>query len=58
MQINNMAPIRIQLLIRKLKMYPRQDIQGERIEHRITNIDCFHESICRGGRRDKEVGKK
>jgi len=39
-------------------MYPRQDIQGERIEHRITNIDCFHESICRGGRRDKEVGKK
>ena len=32
-------------------MYLRQDIQGERIEHEITNVDCCHERIQ--GRKEK-----
>ncbi len=39
-------------------MYLRQDIQGERIEHEITNVDCCHEEFKGGGRREEGVGKK
>lgn len=33
-------------------------MKDERIEHVITNADCYHERICGGGRRDIGVGRK